>query len=119
MEVQHIRYRYQKNRPCLHYRIPNPGSTKQASATIQSVKGTINSSFENSNDNFELAVTIPKAAEAIIGIPAEKVSMIKLNNKAIWKRGSEIKNKAILEYYGINNGLFYLGFPRVSIILML
>jgi alpha-L-rhamnosidase len=84
--------------------IPNPGSTKQASATIQSVKGTIKSSFENSNDNFELAVTIPKATETIIGIPAEKVSMIKLNNKAIWKKGSKIKNKAILEYYGINNG---------------
>jgi alpha-L-rhamnosidase len=84
--------------------IPNPGSVKHATATIQSVKGIIKSSFDNSKDCFKLTVTIPQATEAIIGIPAEKVSMIKLNNKAIWKRGDEIKNNAILKYYGIDHG---------------
>jgi len=84
--------------------IPNSGSIKQASATVQSVKGIIKSNFDNSSNSFKLTATIPKASEAIIGIPAEKVSMIKLNNKTIWKKGSEIKNKAIIEYYGIENG---------------
>jgi hypothetical protein len=84
--------------------VPNSGSVKQASATIQSVKGVIKSSFDNSNNIFKLSVTIPKATEAIIGIPAEKVSTIKLNNKTIWKNGSEFNNKVILRYYGIENG---------------
>jgi alpha-L-rhamnosidase len=84
--------------------IPNPGSVKHATATIESVKGIIKSSFDNSNDSFKLTVTIPKATEAIIGIPAEKVSMIKLNNNAIWKKGNEIKNNVILKYYGIDHG---------------
>ncbi|ASB50049.1 alpha-L-rhamnosidase-related protein [Alkalitalea saponilacus] len=84
--------------------VPNPGSVKHASATIQSVKGIIKSSFENSNDIFKLNVTIPKATEAIIGIPAEKITTIKLDNKSIWKNGSEINNKEILKYYGIENG---------------
>lgn len=83
--------------------VPNPGSVKQASATIQSVKGVIKSSFNNSDSTFKLSVLIPKATEAIIGIPAEKVSTIKLNNKPIWKNGSVINNKLILKYYGIEN----------------
>jgi alpha-L-rhamnosidase len=84
--------------------VPNPGSVKQASATIQTVKGVIKSSFDSSDNNFKLTVTIPKATEAIIGIPAKKVSTIKLNDKTIWKNGREINNKVILKYYGIENG---------------
>jgi len=84
--------------------IPNLGSVKQAAATIQSVKGVIKSSFDNSNHIFKLTVTIPKATEAIIGIPAEKVTTIKLNNRIIWKNGSEINNEVILKYNGIENG---------------
>jgi hypothetical protein len=84
--------------------VPNPGSVKQATATIQSVKGIIKSSFEHSGNIFKLTATIPKASEAIIGIPAEKVSTIKLNNKIIWRNGRESHNKDILRYYGIENG---------------
>jgi alpha-L-rhamnosidase len=92
--------------------VPNPGSVKQASATIQSVKGAIKSSFDNSNKIFKLTVTIPKATGAIIGIPAEKVSTIKLNNKSVWKNGHEINNKVILKYYGIENNHILFSVPE-------
>jgi len=84
--------------------IPNPGTVEQASATIQSVKGVIKSSFVNSETIFSLAVTIPNGTEAIIGIPANKVSQIKLDNKTIWKYDGEVNSKEILNYYGIVNG---------------
>jgi hypothetical protein len=84
--------------------VPNPGSVKQSTATIQSVKGIIKSSFENSGNIFKLSVTVLNATEAIIGISAEKVSTIKLNNKIIWEKGSVINDKIILKYYGIDNG---------------
>lgn len=78
--------------------IPNPGSVKVASATVQSVKGIIKSSFENTDKCFKLTASIPNGTEAIIGIPAGKISQIKLNNKAIWKKGRAIKNKKIIEH---------------------
>lgn len=92
--------------------IPNPGSVKHASTSIQSVKGEIKSHFENSNHIFKLTVTIPKGSQAIIGIPTEKVSAIKLNNKVIWKNGSDIENKVILIYYGIRNGHILFRVPE-------
>ena len=83
--------------------IPNLGSIKQAYASMQSVKGIIKSDVDNSSNVYKLTATIPKGSEAIIGIPAKKVSMVKLNNKTIWKKGSEIKNKVVLKYCGIDN----------------
>lgn len=77
---------------------PNPGSVKMASATIQSVKGIIKSSFENSDKSFKLSVSIPEGTEAIIGIPIEKSGNIKFENKTVWKKGKALKNKKV-EYY--------------------
>lgn len=84
--------------------IPNPGSVKHASATIQSVKGFISCSFYNTDHAFKLTVAVPKDTEAIVGIPVGKASIIQLNNKTIWKNGRKVKNKEILEYQGIVNG---------------
>lgn len=92
--------------------VPNPGSVKHATATIQSVKGVIKSSFDNSENRFKLSVTIPKATEAVVGIPAERVSMIKLNNKSIWEKGRDIKNKTVLKYDGIKNGHLLFRLPE-------
>ncbi len=77
---------------------PNPGSVKAASATVQSVKGVIKSSFENTDKCFRLTVSIPNGTEAIVGIPACKISQIKFNNKVVWENGRAIKNKKILEH---------------------
>ena len=63
--------------------IPQPGSVKSASAIAQSVKGVIKSSFENSDETFQLTVAIPEGTEAIIGIPIDKAFFIKLDNKTI------------------------------------
>jgi alpha-L-rhamnosidase len=88
--------------------IPNPANIKTASATIQSVKGVIKSSFDNSEKNFTLTVSIPLGTEAIIGIPADKVFLIKLNNKAIWRKGMTINNKAVLKCLGyIDNHILF------------
>jgi len=94
--------------------VPNPGSIKQASATVQSVQGTIKCSIDNSYNNFKLNVTIPKSTEAIIGIPSENVSMIKLNKKVIWNKVGKLNNIAILESSGIGNH-FYLEFLKETL----
>ena len=80
--------------------IPKPGSIKSASAEIQSVKGIIKSSYENSDKFFKLNVSIPKGTEAIVGIPSSKLHKIKLDHKVIWNNGNSIKHKNILEYIG-------------------
>ncbi len=78
--------------------IPNPGSVKSASATAQSVKGVIKSSFENSETYFSLSVSIPNGTEAIIGIPIDKTFLITQGHKAIWKKGKPLKNKYVTYY---------------------
>lgn len=83
---------------------PNPGSVAHASAIVQSVKGVIKSGFNNSKEVFRLNVTVPKATKAIIGIPAEKVTAVRLNNQLVWKTGRAVSNKAILNYQGVKNG---------------
>ena len=83
--------------------IPNPGSVKQASATVQSVKGLITCRFENEKNRFKLEVSIPKGTEAIIGIPENKVSQIYANQKTVWKSGKSINNIANITYYGLKD----------------
>lgn len=91
---------------------PQPGSIKQASATIQSVRGVIKSSFDNSSNNFKMTVSVPKGSESIIGIPCGNVSLVKLNGKAIWSSGHEIRNKTVLKYCGVEDG--YIQFKVTS-----
>ncbi|WP_434037621.1 alpha-L-rhamnosidase C-terminal domain-containing protein [Formosa sp. 4Alg 33] len=81
--------------------IPNPGSVTQASATVQSVKGTIKSEFVNSLDTFQLSVVVPKDTEAIIGIPNDDYVRITLNGTLIWENGVFIPNKEIRAFQGV------------------
>jgi len=81
---------------------PNPGMIATASAKVESVKGVIKSSYENSEKLFKLKIVIPKGTEAIVGIPEKNVNQIKLNNSKIWTLGTSIKNKHVLEYLGQN-----------------
>lgn len=81
--------------------IPNPGSIKQATATVQSVKGTIQSKFTNNIDKFELSIQVPKETEAIVGIPDNDYSIITLNGKSIWENGKSTPNKEFIQFQGI------------------
>ncbi|WP_170234746.1 alpha-L-rhamnosidase-related protein [Chryseobacterium hagamense] len=83
---------------------PNPGSVKNASAGMQSVKGMIKSRFTNSEHLFTLEVTVPKATTAVIGIPVEKVSAVRLNHRPVWKDGLAVRSRKALKYQGVEKG---------------
>jgi hypothetical protein len=81
-----------------------PGSVSKAAATVESVKGTIKSSFEQSEGRFELNVTVPSNTDAIVGIPAKYTFRVTLNNKTIWRNGEMIKNKMVKKYTESEDG---------------
>jgi alpha-L-rhamnosidase len=76
--------------------MPQPGSIKTASATVDSVKGEIMAIFESKPDTFELSVTAPKTTTMVAGIPNENVREIKLNGKTVYKNGKFIAHKKII-----------------------
>jgi len=84
--------------------IPQPGAVQKAAATIQSVKGIIKSSFENSDKHFKLTALVPAGTEAIIGIPADKVFQISCNKQTVWLKQKAVNNKAAIKYLGQING---------------
>ena len=40
----------------------------------------------------EIKVTVPASTQAVVGIPAAGVNIIKLNGKPVWKDGKYLKN---------------------------
>lgn len=64
--------------------LPQPGDMESASATVQSVRGQIKTSFTNKPNQFTLTAHVPSTTTAIIGIPKAGVNKIKLNNKTVW-----------------------------------
>ncbi|MDP4271072.1 MAG: alpha-L-rhamnosidase C-terminal domain-containing protein, partial [Bacteroidota bacterium] len=86
--------------------IPKTGSITKAAASVQSVKGVIKSSFEREGSKFKLAVTIPSGTEAIVGIPANGISQVKLNSKTVWENGKLIKSKLIKKFNDNQDGTF-------------
>jgi len=66
---------------------PQPGSLTQASATVESVKGIIRSSFLKTKNRLELNAAVPDGTSAIVGVPSEGVKSVKLNGKLVWKDG--------------------------------
>lgn len=71
--------------------MPQPGSLTEASATVESVKGTIRSSFQKKASGMEIKVTVPALTLAIVGVPASGVKSIKLNGKLVWENGKYLK----------------------------
>ena len=71
--------------------MPQPGTLKEASASIESVKGSIRSSFQKESSGMEINVTVPASTRAIVGVPASGVKSIKLNGKLVWKNGKYLK----------------------------
>jgi alpha-L-rhamnosidase len=81
--------------------IPQPGTVKNASATIASVAGKISSSFTNLPGKFTLVATVPAGTTAIIGIPDNGYRKILLDNKVVWEKGQFRKHAGIT---GITDG---------------
>lgn len=77
---------------------PQPSGIEIASATIQSVKGEIKSSFVNKPNKFELTIEIPTGTKAVIAIPDNGFNSIEANGKKVWKNGQFLENKAALKY---------------------
>ena len=71
--------------------MPQPGNLSEAAATVESVKGTIRTSFQKSASGMVINVTVPTSAQAVVGIPASGVKSIKLNGKLVWKAGKYLK----------------------------
>jgi hypothetical protein len=72
--------------------MPQPGGLNRASASFETVKGTIRSSFQKHASGMEVKVTVPATTRAVVGIPAYGVKSIKLNRKLVWKDGKYLKN---------------------------
>jgi len=73
--------------------MPHPAGIQHASATVASTIGTIKSSFQNTEDNFDLDVNIPKSSDVVVGIPDRDWKRISVNGKIIWKSGKYIRNE--------------------------
>jgi hypothetical protein len=72
--------------------MPQPGFLNWASASFETVKGTVSSSFNKSNCGFELKTLIPDSATAVVGLPKQGVMKITLNGKLIWENGQYYHN---------------------------
>ena len=72
--------------------MPQPGNLTEAMATVESVKGTIRSSFHKQASVMEIKVTVPALTQAVVGVPASGVKSIKLNGKLVWKAGKYLNN---------------------------
>jgi hypothetical protein len=81
---------------------PQPGDIKEAKAVVPSVKGEIISEFKNTDKEFRLLVTIPQATEAVISMPENNYSGIKINGDMIWQKGKFIAGKTIKQEKSID-----------------
>ncbi|HZH95881.1 MAG TPA: alpha-L-rhamnosidase C-terminal domain-containing protein [Flavisolibacter sp.] len=71
--------------------LPQPAGLKNASAIVQSVAGEIRAAFSNEPKRFLLQVMVPVSTSAIMGVPADGITTIKLNGETVWKNGKATK----------------------------
>jgi hypothetical protein len=72
--------------------MPQPGYLTEASASLESVKGIIHSSFKKQTSRMEIKVSVPASTRAVVGIPAAGVKKIKLNGKMVWQNGKYLRS---------------------------
>jgi hypothetical protein len=72
--------------------MPQPGSLNRASASFETVKGTIRSSFQKMNSGMDIKVTVPASSRAVVGMPSFGVKNVKLNGKMVWENGKYLKS---------------------------
>jgi hypothetical protein len=75
--------------------MPQLGDLKKASASVETVKGTIRTSILKIPSLTEIKITVPAATKATVGVPALGLKRVRLNDKLCWKNGHYLKNKAV------------------------
>jgi len=75
--------------------LPQPAGIEQASATVQSVKGRIVSSFKAESGRFILDVEIPEGTEAMVGIPNNGYRSIQVNGSEAWREGRALPDRSV------------------------
>ncbi len=70
---------------------PQPGALTSASAKVESVQGEIELAFLNQPESFEMNVTVPRNASALIKLPFGDFTEVRYNGKMIWKNGVWVK----------------------------
>jgi hypothetical protein len=75
--------------------MPQLGDLKKASASVETVKGTIRTSILKIPSLTEIKITVPATTKATVGVPALGLKRVRLNDKLCWKNGHYLKNKAV------------------------
>jgi len=70
--------------------MPQPGTLNMASASFETVKGTVKSSFQKKVSGLEIKVAVPASVNATVGVPSKGVTSIRLNGKLVWETGKYI-----------------------------
>jgi len=83
--------------------MPQCGNLTEASATMESVCGKIQTSWKKRPKAFELHVSVPESTIALVGIRSQSIKSVSLNGKVVWKNG-EYLNKLFLPKENIQNG---------------
>jgi alpha-L-rhamnosidase len=86
--------------------MPQPGSLNRASASFETIKGMVSTSFQKSANGLDLKVTVPATTEATVGVPVDKVKRIILNGKMVWKEGLYLDKKLKVEECALNRICF-------------
>lgn len=82
---------------------PNPGDIQKAMAEVCTVKGIVKSSFAQYPNGLNITVNIPDGISTVVGVPAEKVKEVRVNDCLVWKRGQYVINKIVTAYRDESN----------------
>jgi alpha-L-rhamnosidase len=89
-----------------------PKNMSYTSASIETIKGVISSSWEKIEVNLKLTVKIPVGCNANIWIPIENEDcIIKEGDVVIWRSDEKIEHQGDIEFKGINENyiIFNIG----------
>jgi alpha-L-rhamnosidase len=85
---------------------PNPGSIHNAYAQIETIKGTIKTSFINEEKSFLITVNVPKKTEGIVDV-TKLYHKIFVNGKLIVRNGHINSSSNITAGYSEHTGQYY------------
>ena len=81
--------------------LPQPGDVSWASLSFPTVRGVIESSYEDKGNTFIQKVTVPEGTTAIIGVPYPDAQEVVINGKSVWAAGRYVTSgtiKAVPDY---------------------
>ena len=77
---------------------PQSGGLKSASAQVVTVQGTIDFSFSDNDETFEMELIVPENTTALVQLPLGTFSEIVRNGKVIYRDGKMLKKKALIAF---------------------